>query len=424
MDENNNRPTFTPQPPTNQSVQPVLPQPQQVPVVNYALSVKKRRTGLIVGIVLGSIAGIMLIAGLLMYFLWWQNPKKMVTDAMVNAFSAKQMTASGQMSVVSEGAKVEIDVKSNNDGRLSSADVAIKVKPIDKTGIFTKDMTLNLKGVYGDHGAVYVKADGLDKYIDDVVDAYIKESARSYAQSDPLDGVDALAISDEEITQATDRMKEFITPIVKKIDGQWLRINLYDSNSSNTGAQCMLDVMETLKHDDRYRSELIDIYLSNDFLVIKNEVESKNGARGFEIDLDSREVRDKANGFAKDVQKSAFAERLRECDTSQEKYDSDLGDDTETDSAPQMRLKVWVDSLSHQLTRIEFEAKDKESDNEASMTFDMQMNKSERIEVPANARDIQDVIREIQQVTGESAGYGSGLNLGGSGGVAIQDLPV
>ncbi len=53
------------------------PQPQYNGV---PMQPKKKKTGLIIGIVLGVIALIAIISAVLVYFLWWQNPEKMVTE--------------------------------------------------------------------------------------------------------------------------------------------------------------------------------------------------------------------------------------------------------------------------------------------------------------------------------------------------------
>ena len=60
-------------PPTPPSYQ--APQPQPTPSA-FQEPPKKKRTGLIIGIILGSIAVIAIIAAILIYFLWWQNPQK------------------------------------------------------------------------------------------------------------------------------------------------------------------------------------------------------------------------------------------------------------------------------------------------------------------------------------------------------------
>ena len=82
------------------------------PYGNAAIKPKKK-VGLIVGIISGVLILILAIAAALLYFLWWQNPQKIVTDAVVNTMTTKKAVVNGKMTVIaSNDSKIELNIKS------------------------------------------------------------------------------------------------------------------------------------------------------------------------------------------------------------------------------------------------------------------------------------------------------------------------
>ena len=127
------------------------PQPQYNGV---PMQPKKKKTGLIIGIVLGVIALIAIISAVLVYFLWWQNPEKMVTDAVSNAIMAKKMTADGKVVIdMRDQGKIELNVKTATDSGKSKADIDAKlnVKGVEKNIPLKGDVVLD------SDGTIYVK---------------------------------------------------------------------------------------------------------------------------------------------------------------------------------------------------------------------------------------------------------------------------
>ena len=115
---------------------------------------KKKKTGLIIGVVLGVIVLIAIVSAALVYFLWWQNPEKMVTDAMSSAIMSKKMTANGKVVVdMRDQGKIELNVKTATDSGKSKAniDAKLNIKGVDKN--------IPLKGdaVLDSDGTIYVK---------------------------------------------------------------------------------------------------------------------------------------------------------------------------------------------------------------------------------------------------------------------------
>lgn len=151
--------------------QPV-PQP---PCGNMATSKpKKKKTGLIIGIALGVLAIVAIIAALLTYFLWWQNPEKMVTDAVSNAIMAKKAVVNGKIVAnMKDSVKLELNVKANSasDKVKSNIDAKLTIKDIDKSFSFKGDIVVD-----GD-GTVYVKIDNLKDSFSDIFELMVEEKS-------------------------------------------------------------------------------------------------------------------------------------------------------------------------------------------------------------------------------------------------------
>ena len=110
---------------------------------------KKKKTGLIVGITLGVLAIVAIIATLLTYFLWWQNPEKMVTDAVSNAIVAKKAVVNGKIVAnMKDSVKLELNVKANSasDKVKSNIDAKLTIKDIDKSFSFKGDVVVDGDG--------------------------------------------------------------------------------------------------------------------------------------------------------------------------------------------------------------------------------------------------------------------------------------
>ena len=78
-----------PEQPATPVMQPAQPQyqPHMAPGALRAQPAKKSHLGLILGIIGGGVALLALIAGVLLYFFWYQNPHKVVTDGVANLVS-------------------------------------------------------------------------------------------------------------------------------------------------------------------------------------------------------------------------------------------------------------------------------------------------------------------------------------------------
>ena len=362
------------------------PAPMQPLPTAFQQPPKKKRTGLIVGIVLGSIAVIGIITAVLLYFLWWQNPQKVVTDALVGAVTAQKSITSSTMTVKSDDFNIAVSMKGSADSPKSSFDTKVKMssKHLGDFGEFE----LQLAGVMDEKGTIYLKADGLQKIMDKAVELAVEFTTSSYDSATP---------SPSEMAEVERQVRQMFEPIVKKIDGQWLKIAI-DDFSETKEAKCMADALVEIQNDDSYMQEVGSIYRAHPFIVTKDtKVESRNGATGYEIDLLGG--RDKAKDFANAMKDSKITKKLNECveDTtsSDSEYDADVDNSEVDDALRDTQVRIWVSPFTHTLKEIEVTSKSNGVEAKGSYTFEI--GKSNAIDIPSDARSAKEVFEEIQR---------------------------
>jgi len=360
---------------------PSMPSGEQIPNQNpepVVIAPKKKRTGLIVGIVLGSLALILIVAAVLLYFLWWQNPKKMVTDSVVNLINTKQIMTDGKMTISSPDVKLVMEFSQNSDGEKANSDITIKIRPKD----LDEDLVLKFNGVYAEDGTIYVKADGIKEIIDKAIDEYTAQASSEYSGGE----------ADPSIDEFKAELEELIDPIVDRIDGEWLKISRQDMVEDNEAAKCMLEMVDDLKNKESYRKEIIEIYKENDFLIVKDGVPSKNGATGFEIDVDKDKVRD----FGKALERTEAVKRYKSCSGIQDFPSDNNTSNSSNEVKPD--LLIWVDPWSHQLKSVEMKVADSRQRMDFNLEYNLEPNKSKKVDIPSNARSAKEVYEEIEKI--------------------------
>ena len=355
----------------DQGSQPA-PQPQYNGV---PMQPKKKKTGLIIGIVLGVIALIAIISAVLVYFLWWQNPEKMVTDAVSNAIMAKKMTADGKVVIdMRDQGKIELNVKTATDSGKSKADIDAKlaVKGVEKN--------IPLKGdvVLGDDGTICVKINNFKDLYGTLLEIVMESSSGG-------------KMSRTQMEAYRDQTLKKLNSEINKMNGTWMKISPDEIGSEY---KCGINALKKIQSDESARKELAQIYQKNSSFTIKDsKISDRNGGRGFELQGNNKSNSSK---FEEEFKNSSVGKALGKCGKSNS-YKS-----SESSSIDESSLKVWVDRSSHELKAVELKGNDKKASVEIS--FDINVNKSEEIKVPSSAESLKEFIEGFME------GYSSGLS--------------
>lgn len=355
----------------DQGSQPA-PQPQYNSV---PMQPKKKKTGLIIGIVLGVIALIAIISAVLVYFLWWQNPEKMVTDAVSNAIMAKKMTADGKVVIdMRDQGKIELNVKTATDSGKSKAniDAKLNVKGVEKNIPLKGDVVLD------SDGTIYVKINNFKDLYGTLLEIVMESSSGGN-------------LSRSQIETYRDQALEKMSSEIDKMSNTWMKVSPDEIGSEY---KCGINALKKIQSDESARKELAQLYQKNSFFTIKDsKISDRNGGRGFELQGNNKSNSSK---FEEEFKNSSVGKALSKCGKSNG-YKS-----SESSSIDTASLKVWVDRSSHELKALELKGDGKKASVEIS--FDINMNKSEEIKVPSDAESLKEFVE------GFMSGYSSGLS--------------
>lgn len=335
---------------------------------------KKKKTGLIIGVVLGAVVLISIVSAALVYFLWWQNPEKMVTDAMSSAIMSKKMTADGKVVVdMRDQGKIELNVKTATDSGKSKAniDAKLNIKGVEKSIPLDGDMVL------GDDGTIYVKINNFKDLYSSLLEVVMESSSGG-------------KMSRAQIEAYRDQTLKKLNSEINKMNGTWMKVS---PDEIGDEYKCGIDALKKFQNDESARKELAQLYQKNSFFTIKDsKISDRNGGRGFELQGDNS----KLSKFSDELKNSSAGKALGKCGKSNS-YKS-----SESSSIDTASLKVWVDRSSHELKALELKGDSKKASVEIS--FDIDVNKSEEIKIPSSAESLKEFIEGFME------GYSSGLS--------------
>ena len=335
---------------------------------------KKKKTGLIIGVVLGAVVLISIVSAALVYFLWWQNSEKMVTDAISSAIMSKKMTADGKVVVdIRDQGKIELNVKTATDSGKSKAniDAKLNIKGVEKSIPLDGDMVL------GDDGTIYVKINNFKDLYSSLLEVVMESSSGG-------------KMSRAQIEAYRDQTLKKLNSEINKMNGTWMKVS---PDEIGDEYKCGIDALKKFQNDESARKELAQLYQKNSFFTIKDsKISDRNGGRGFELQGDNS----KLSKFSDELKNSSAGKALGKCGKSNSYRSS------ESSSIDTASLKVWVDRSSHELKALELKGDSKKVSVEIS--FDIDVNKSEEIKIPSSAESLKEFIE------GFMSGYSSGLS--------------
>ena len=341
-------------------------QPQMAPRAVSAQPAKKSRLGLILGLVGGGIALLTLIAGVLLYFFWYQNPHKVVTDGVANLVSARQasysmggdITPSNTSTSGPSKVTYRVNLQHANQVAGGNGEVTMDLPQVGQITVKAQ--------VYMDREAMYFRVenvkDAYDKYIDAMVDRMLQQRS-NYS-----------SMTDEEKNAERNKMRDYYHKLlekgsmatIKKIDGKWVKMTQDDmrkmSPNRMTTQQCT-DAMNAM-YDTKARNEIAAVLRKHGdvFTVEKlNKPALDNGAVGYKVTVASPSSHE-ARSLSRDLGNTRVGELLRRCSnaTSTRVTTRQNGQTIKTErrsviSAPdlsQIDLELWVSPFSHDVKRI------------------------------------------------------------------------
>jgi hypothetical protein len=328
------------------------PQAQPAPETPFAPAKKSRKKWLVPAI----IAGVLVVLGsgtALAYNFWYQNPEKVMTDALLNAVKAKDMT---------------YKIAYNRDGKEPGAATIAGAftgnsLSADLDMSFTTSGTkyaIKGSGIFGTDKALYVKISNVD------------ELSKSLGADVPASA------------------KPAFNDFVSKINNQWIKLTpdqSKDISGSVSAAQtCFQSAVNKIQTDKSYSDELVTLYKAHPLMKITKNLGSQNGSLGYQVADNPSELKAFNDGF----KNTKLYKMIHDCDNS-----FALSDDTS--SASNQTMDIWVSRWTHQLTKLSMSNKEDNGDN-STLSFEPLFNTHPTIDIPSKSMSVDELMKDFQDL--------------------------
>lgn len=361
---------------------PDQPRPIPSPINNVDVITtvpKKSKKGLIVGLI---IAGILILIGgtASAYTFWYSNPQKVISDAMVNAFSAKTSIYTGNLNVDSDNVKVSVDITSKQ----ADAKNDLSAKVVITTG--GKSYSTNGNAVVDGTGDVYFKVDI----------ASIATEAKTY--------IDSLGASSSEGSKISKAIDDFVV----KVNNKWVKVSSSDlagfNKSYSTTKDCVNKTVSKYKDDKAAIAEITNLYSKQPFVVVGKDLGQKDGSFGYQIKVDQTKLKDFTSGL-KDTQ---IYKSINSCDStySVDDFSKSLTDKT-TSTSDNSVFELWVDSWTHNATKLSLTGDS--SGTKVSATIIPKYNQTVTVSAPSDSISLTQLKTYVEELVSSVYGTTSGI---------------
>jgi len=348
--------------------------------------VKKSKKKLIIFGVVTAVLVVVLAIATSAYMLWYQNPKKVLADAITNAIKADTVDMSTSSTIQFS--------KLKNDFTDLSADSVYPDKLTIKTDLSTNYTSAKM------NASTSYKQKGKDHSFS--VAAQIDEVGTAHVKIDKLkQGIEeTLKAQGLSLKEAPKSMQD----LVNKLDGNWLRVGAEDIASFDEASakqykktySCVVKAYKDFRESDVQQQEMIDLYTKNNPIEEMKTIGTIDGNTGYEITLDNKKVEQ----ISKDSNKTTVAKAVDKCfDTkegskSMSTFESQTTTDTKSEKAPKVVLTVWISQFGHEMTGVEMKVKDDTVSFEADTS--LSYNKPFALSAPDKVVTLKSLKPEIE----------------------------
>lgn len=314
-------------------------------------------------------AALVLLGGssALAYNFWYQNPDKVVADAIVGAVTARTVSLTGEMNLKTDDYKMKLEVSGRNS---TEGNLTVGVKVQYETDEF--DISLSGDGFWSVDGDLYFKLNDVRGAVDSIEKQY---------------GEDTYA---------------FLDDVIAKYDGKWVKVGKDDlgdvSDELADTQKCFGDLWKQLDEDASFRktveNDTMKLYKEHPFVVVGDKLGARdiNGVAslGYVLDDDS----EAADAFFTALADTEFGKKVEACnkDVKLEDFISDDMKDEEDDA--DSSSEIWISRFGHQITEIN--ATSNKDGMEGDLVVNPIFNANEAVEVPSDALKFGDLVKDVE----------------------------
>ena len=336
----------------------LAPQEQPVPPILETKPKSKKKLAIIISSI---VIGFLLLVGggaALAYNLWYQNPDKVIGDALMNLATAESATLKGSLSGESDGTSLDLtfDARANNTGAQGTLNGTIDAEDgsVDVSG-----EVISLSGA-----DVYIK-------LDDTQQTFTQLLSSS---GTPVD-------------------TSGLTDFFNGLDGQWIRVSADDLGTVDEEAAKVQECFGTLEVKVREDRALLDevgqIYRSNMFIVVDEELGSRDvegvASLGYRVSVDVETY----NAFVGAFEATALYDEIKACNEDFNLENVRL----EAEDVQETTIEVWISQWTHELTELSLTSTDETAP--ATLKVNTAFEATEEVIAPADSKTLEEVYEEF-----------------------------
>lgn len=321
-------------------------------------------------IAFGTLAAILLllIAGGVAAFAYYNAPDKVVGDAISNSLKADSARIKGAATVTGESEgqkgtlKIDYEVKSKFEAFQADMAFDVNVAPLSfkMSGSVLSDKDHNY----------YFKVDNAKQIVSNMFGA-------EYDDTDPaFDGLNG---------------------IVDMVDNKWIKVTEKDilegaTEDEKSAHECRSKLADDMYADDSFLDEIETTYRNNIFIKSEPLKSDDFSTLRYKLLLDEQKTKD----FAKAFESTKLYDRIKACDKDFSIDHEDIS--RAVKEINKVSIEVEIDRWSHELQNMNFYFKD--DDVEVRITAETKHNETFSITPPAQTTPFKDLMTEIEEVFG------------------------
>lgn len=324
--------------------------------------VKPKRRKWLVGLIVIGVLALLSAGAALAYNLWYQNPDKVLSDAVLHAVKAKSLTYNGSLEMNFDSAKLTVDFDGNNPTIMSGQTNL-------RASVTSEGQTYKLDGssLVDKDGTLYFKVTNLRSLMDSVM-------RQSGATTTSFDG------------------------LIAKVDNKWVKVTADDIKQVSPGTAstrtCVTSAITKLGDDQVEQKELSDLYKKHKFIIVDKKLGSAmiadQGSLGYSLRTDTTV----AKQFVEGLNDTSLAMQLKACDKSF-KFDANSLVQDASGAKTNETMQVWVSRWSHDITRVSLDSTDA-SKQKTTVWAEPHFNNATPIATPTDALTIKQLQADIQ----------------------------
>lgn len=344
---------------------------------SWVSRLKRPRTIIAAAVVL-----VVLIASGTAYALWYQQPERVVMDAMQDMMSAEQLQTDTTITSDSELVSGPVNVVVTSLKITSQGSLADAIGSMDATAVAEingREYTVGGKARLTDDKNVYFQLQDVEETITSLREDF-----------------GAASMPEQSLAQ------------LEALDDTWVKVTPDDMGENGESFACAVDAVKKLVADDEYDDTIEQLYRDNQFMVVDESVQSKDGNLGYRVTLEEDVYKTYVEQFAA----SDVAKRHNTCENnaSLEDVEEQANDIANQEDAPKVDLTVWVSRFGHELQKVEYTitAKNQSGDDVTFRGTTSVSDDDVSVDVPDGAVDFDDWTESL------SMPYSSGMNASSS----------